>query len=110
MFAFLPLVALLSAFGLSTEYTTPTPRIDSTRGLPDYESQRAIYLEDSLADVAELDSPDSAACSTAIDTVDDPGSDVSVLPTPALVQVATRGNVAEPARAATCYIGLDCPE
>ena len=168
MFAFLPLVALLSAFGLSTKYTTPAPRIDTARGLPDFEAQRAIYLEDSLADVVELDSPDSVACSTAIDTVDDPGSDVSllsachvldpsdwpwasvqavddsaaahvrallsdsaelptesvrrlhemesivrplsVLPTPAIVQVATRGNVAEPARATTCYLGLDCPE
>jgi hypothetical protein len=168
MFAFLPLVALLATLGISTRYATPTVRIDSTRGLPDYEAQCAIYLEDSLADVAELDPPDSVACSTAIDTVGDPGSDVSllsschtidpsdwpwasvqavndsaaahvralltdsaelpaesvrrlhemestirplsVLPTPTLVQVATRGNVAEPARAATCYIGLDCPE
>jgi hypothetical protein len=168
MFAFLPLVALLTTLGISTRYATPTVRIDSTRGLPDFEAQRAIYLEDSLTDVVELDSPDSVACSTAIDTVDDPGSDVSllsachvfdpsdwpwasvqavndsaadhvralladsaelptesvrrlhemesivrplsVLPPPAIVQVATRGNVTEPARATTCYLGLDCPE
>lgn len=35
---------------------------------------------------------------------------LSIPPSPALVQVATRGNVAEPARATTCYLGLDCPE
>lgn len=29
---------------------------------------------------------------------------------PALVSVATRGNVSEPERATTCYVGLDCPE
>ena len=36
MFAFLPLVALLATLGISTRYATPTVRIDSTRGLPDY--------------------------------------------------------------------------
>jgi hypothetical protein len=107
MFAFLPLAALLSAFGLSTEYTTPTPRIDSTRGLPDFEAQRAIYTEDSLADVDRLECDGIPSDSARTPTTVRP---LSVLPTPALVQVATRGNVAEPARAATCYIGLDCPE
>ena len=107
MFAFLPLVALLSAFGLSTKYTTPAPRIDSTRGLPDFEAQRAIYTEDSLADVDRLECggiPSDSA--RTLSTVRPP----SVLPTPSLVQVATRGNVTEPARATTCYLDLDCPE
>ena len=111
MFAFLPLVALLATLGISTRYATPTVRIDSTRGLPDYEAQRAIYLEDSLADVAELDSAGLPAESVRrLHEMESVARPISILPTPALVQVATRGNVAEPARAATCYIGLDCPE
>ena len=62
----------------------------SARGLPDLESQRAL----------ETDPSETAAPTTRT---------LSALPSAAPVQMA-RLEIQEPARASTCYIGLDCPE
>lgn len=119
-------------------------------GCPDYESQRAAeiddsltYIQDSLDDVreaAETCWDSTTYASRACDAADslryvadslraiagatvaaDPMSSIATDPSavahslalpaePALVSVATRGNVSEPDRATTCYVGLDCPE
>ena len=94
MLSMLPIIALLSALGLMAPHATktaaPTVRIDSARGLPDYEAQHALET-----DPAEITAP----------TV----RPLSALPAAAPVQLA-RLEIQAPARASTCYTGLDCPE
>jgi hypothetical protein len=171
----LPIIALLSALGLMAPYTThattPAARIDSTRGLPDLEAQRAIYVEDSLSDAPEL--ADSASLTvdagdtlhlmqdgqtvlirldrishedgqivartdstltirldgcehwtgTYVDACSDlPSDSIRTVRVPNIRPLAMRApsaaapvqlarlEIAEPARASTCYVGLDCPE
>ena len=94
MLSILPIIALLSALGCTAPHATktaePTVRVDSARGLPDYEAQHALET-----DPAEITAP----------TV----RPLSALPAAAPVQLA-RLEVQAPARASTCYTGLDCSE
>ena len=72
--------------------------VPTSYGCPDYESQRAAELQDSLDDARPAD---------ALHSVTRP---LSPLPAPTLVALTTRNAATEPERATTCYIGLDCPE
>ena len=82
--------------------------VPTSYGCPDYESQRAAELQDSLDDVAELqDSLDDARPADALHSATRP---LSPLPTPTLVALSPRNVSTEPERATTCYVGLDCPE
>jgi hypothetical protein len=98
MLAFPALLALLAALGLTVPYATPAPTATHAcpaDGCPLYESEAAAETDDSLAMLP----PDAASARP-----------LSMLPAPMLAQIATRGNVAEPARSTTCYLDLDCPE
>ena len=94
MLSMLPIIALLSALGPTAPHaaktTAPTVRVDSARGLPDYEAQHALET-----DPAEITAP----------TV----RPLSALPAAAPVQLA-RLEIQAPARASTRHTGLDCPE
>ena len=78
--------------------------VPTSYGCPDYESQRAAEIDDSLTYIQ--DSLDAAELAEGMCN----NHSLNMPSAPLLVVLTSRNTATEPERATTCYIDLDCPE